>query len=62
MAGTAVAKTEDLDGFKLRLEGGGWLMFRASGTEPVLRVYAEADTRARAEALVQWGADWVAAG
>lgn len=59
VARTAVASTEDLDGFKLRLTGGGWLMFRASGTEPVLRIYSEASTRERAEALVQWGVDWV---
>lgn len=31
---------EDLDGFKYILPE-GWLMFRASGTEPVLRVYAQ---------------------
>lgn len=33
------------DGCKLYLHG-GWVMFRASGTEPIVRVYAEADSEA----------------
>ncbi|MGO9642878.1 MAG: phosphoglucomutase/phosphomannomutase family protein [Candidatus Acidiferrales bacterium] len=36
-----VTRREDLDGIKLYLGEIGWLMLRASGTEPVLRVYAE---------------------
>ena len=43
-----VAGTEGLDGLKLNLEKGGevaaWVLFRASGTEPLLRVYCEAPT------------------
>jgi phosphomannomutase len=54
VAGQAVARTETLDGVKLRLAD-GWLMFRPSGTEPVLRIYAEAASRERAEALVAAG-------
>ncbi|HLA64500.1 MAG TPA: phosphoglucomutase/phosphomannomutase family protein [Rhodothermales bacterium] len=52
--GRPVEKVEDLDGYKFRVDG-GWVMFRASGTEPVLRIYAEAKTRAEAEALVRDG-------
>ena len=52
--GQPVVKTETLDGFKFRVEG-GWLLFRASGTEPVLRVYAEAASQEAADALVAWG-------
>jgi phosphomannomutase len=37
-----VVRTEDLDGFKFFFEDGTWVMIRPSGTEPVLRVYAEA--------------------
>jgi phosphomannomutase len=36
-----VARRENLDGIKLYLEGTGWVMLRASGTEPMLRVYSE---------------------
>ncbi len=54
VAGEAVERVETLDGFKFRL-GDGWLMFRPSGTEPVLRVYAEASSQDRADALVAEG-------
>jgi phosphomannomutase len=37
-----VVKAEDLDGYKYFLDNGGWLLIRASGTEPVLRIYAQA--------------------
>ena len=36
-----VARREDLDGIKLYLGDIGWVMLRASGTEPMLRVYSE---------------------
>ena len=36
-----VARREDLDGIKLYLDETGWVMLRASGTEPMLRVYSE---------------------
>jgi len=36
-----VGRREDLDGIKLYLGETGWLMLRASGTEPMLRVYSE---------------------
>ena len=37
----SVARREDLDGIKLYLDEVGWVMLRASGTEPMLRVYSE---------------------
>jgi phosphomannomutase len=37
-----VARTETIDGYKYHLDDNRWIMIRASGTEPVLRVYAEA--------------------
>lgn len=39
-----VEKFEDLDGFKYHFENEQWLLIRASGTEPVLRIYAESGT------------------
>ncbi len=39
-----VQKVEDLDGFKYTFDENRWLMIRPSGTEPVLRTYAEAPT------------------
>lgn len=43
IAGLKVIKTEMLDGVKLRLSH-GWLLLRASGTEPLLRLYCELDS------------------
>jgi phosphomannomutase len=40
-----VSRIEDLDGYKYFFENGDWLMIRASGTEPVLRTYAESNSR-----------------
>ena len=40
-----VSRIEDLDGFKYFFENGDWMMIRASGTEPVLRLYAESSTK-----------------
>ena len=42
IAGIRVERVSTLDGLKLYLHGGSWLLVRASGTEPVVRLYAEA--------------------
>lgn len=48
-----IEKTEDLDGYKFHLGNGEWVMIRASGTEPVLRVYSESSSQEKAEAILQ---------
>lgn len=58
-----IEKVEDLDGFKFHLNDSSvshseasakeWVMIRASGTEPVLRVYSESSTQDKAEAILQ---------
>jgi len=50
--GHAVDRVETLDGFK-HVTANGWLLIRPSGTEPVLRVYSEAESPEAAEALVK---------
>ncbi|MFZ4544803.1 MAG: phosphoglucomutase/phosphomannomutase family protein [Saprospiraceae bacterium] len=47
-----VSQFESVDGFKFTFERGKWVMFRASGTEPVLRVYAQAPTQEEAIAIL----------
>jgi phosphomannomutase len=44
-----------VDGFKRIYEDHAWLLFRKSGTEPVIRVYSDAPTPARAEELAAAG-------
>lgn len=44
----AVSRVETIDGIKYHLENGGWIMLRASGTEPVLRIYAEGNSKEEA--------------
>jgi phosphomannomutase len=48
-----VARREDLDGIKLYLEGTGWVMLRASGTEPMLRVYSETRSAAATRKILE---------
>lgn len=43
-----VVKVETIDGIKFHLDNGGWMMLRASGTEPVLRIYAEGNSKEEA--------------
>jgi len=47
-----IEKIEDLDGYKFHLGNGEWVMIRASGTEPVLRVYSESQTEEKANAIL----------
>jgi phosphomannomutase len=48
----AVRQVETIDGFKFHFDNDQWLMIRASGTEPVLRCYAESDTLENARAIL----------
>ncbi|WP_423750974.1 phosphoglucomutase/phosphomannomutase family protein [Salinirarus marinus] len=59
VAGREVAEVVTLDGFKLLLADGSWLLVRPSGTEPKLRVYAEAESEKRVGALLEAGRELV---
>jgi phosphomannomutase len=43
---------ETIDGYKFHLGNGEWVMIRASGTEPVLRVYSESNTDENASKIL----------
>ncbi|CAN5118335.1 phosphoglucomutase/phosphomannomutase family protein [soil metagenome] len=47
-----VKRMDDLDGWKYFIDEDSWIMIRASGTEPVLRTYAEAATSEEAIAIL----------
>jgi alpha-D-glucose phosphate-specific phosphoglucomutase len=55
LGGERVVDVKTLDGVKYGLSDRSWLLVRPSGTEPVLRVYAEARDSAMVEQLVSYG-------
>jgi len=55
ISGVSIETIQTLDGIKYYLADGSWLLIRPSGTEPVLRVYAEAPNDERVKALLGFG-------
>jgi alpha-D-glucose phosphate-specific phosphoglucomutase len=55
LVGVPLAKMNDSDGVKYIAKDDSWLMFRTSGTEPIIRVYSEAATSARVKNLLEYG-------
>jgi phosphomannomutase len=55
LAGYDVTGVETMDGAKLAFNDESWLLFRQSGTEPALRIYAEATSVAKMNALLEEG-------
>ncbi len=58
LAGQAVTRVQPLstnDGFKFFIADGSWLLVRASGTEPLIRVYTEATSPEVREAIIAAG-------
>lgn len=53
--GVKVVKLDTTDGFRFILADTTWLLIRFSGTEPVLRIYAESNSPARVERLLELG-------
>jgi phosphomannomutase len=61
VAGRPVTDVDRRDGLRLGLDD-GFLMLRGSGTEPVLRIYAEAGSATALRARLSTGARWLGAG
>lgn len=55
LADQVVIDVSDLDGVKFLLEDASWLLIRPSGTEPVLRIYAESRTHEQVQRLLREG-------
>lgn len=55
IAGAPIARLVETDGLKYVLDDGSWLLIRPSGTEPVLRLYAEARSTERVGELLARG-------
>ncbi|MBI1277217.1 MAG: phosphoglucomutase/phosphomannomutase family protein [Anaerolineaceae bacterium] len=57
VGGESIVKVETLDGVKFYLADHSWLLIRPSGTEPLLRIYAEARTADMRDALLKMGSE-----
>lgn len=57
-----VVSVSHLDGTKILLENDNWALLRFSGTEPVLRMTAEADTQGKAQEILDWLRGFATAG
>ena len=53
--GRKIAETLTFDGLKIIFENDEWLLLRPSGTEPLLRIYAETATKKDTQALLDFG-------
>lgn len=58
IAGKSVTDCLAIDGYKLRLDDDSWLLIRFSGTEPLLRLYAEGLTDKAVHENLTWAKEW----
>ena len=58
LAGITIVKSDDIDGRRLIFDN-AWLVSRFSGTEPLLRIYAEADQPEKVTALLDAAVDYL---
>jgi alpha-D-glucose phosphate-specific phosphoglucomutase len=59
LLGRTVKSIDRTDGAKFAFEDGSWMLLRLSGTEPLLRLYVEAETPAASAKLVREATDWI---
>ena len=55
IAGAKVTRVDTTDGFRFFLGDESWLLIRFSGTEPLVRIYSEAESLERARVLLDEG-------
>ena len=56
--GSEIKSLLQFDGLKLILDSGHWLLMRPSGTEPLMRIYAESDSDKRTSELLELAKKW----
>ncbi|HEX2712774.1 MAG TPA: hypothetical protein VHM88_11195, partial [Candidatus Acidoferrales bacterium] len=57
--GRRVKRSDRTDGLKLIFDDDSWVLLRLSGTEPLLRVYTEADSPTAASQLAEETQAWI---
>ncbi len=55
IGGLKVTDLVTVDGYQFKLEDGGWMLIRFSGTEPIMRVYCETTHADKVQAILQDG-------
>ncbi|HKO62654.1 MAG TPA: phosphoglucomutase/phosphomannomutase family protein [Pyrinomonadaceae bacterium] len=55
IGGRKIKQTNRMDGVKFIFADGSWLLMRPSGTEPVVRIYAESESAKDLEVLLEQG-------
>jgi phosphoglucomutase len=59
LIGRKVVSVDRTDGAKFVFGDGSWMLLRLSGTEPLLRLYVEAESEAATSKLVKEASDWI---
>ena len=59
ICGYPVSEIIKLDGIKFRFDYNFWLLFRFSGTEPLMRIYCEATSEEKLNNLLGWGKEFI---
>lgn len=62
LLGRKVVSTDRTDGAKFVFEDGSWMLVRLSGTEPIVRLYVEAESAAATAKLTRDASDWILKG
>ncbi|MDQ3129760.1 MAG: phosphoglucomutase/phosphomannomutase family protein [Acidobacteriota bacterium] len=59
IGGRKIEKINRMDGVKFIFEDGSWMLMRPSGTEPLVRIYAETETTKELEVLLEQGRSYL---
>jgi len=59
LLGRKIKSIDRTDGAKFAFEDGSWMLLRLSGTEPLLRLYVEAETPAASAKVAREATDWI---
>ena len=59
ICGYNVINVSNIDGIKLRMDNNFWLLFRFSGTEPLLRLYCEAKSENDLNEVLEWSQKYI---
>jgi phosphoglucomutase len=59
IAGRKVENINRIDGVKFLFGGGAWMLMRPSGTEPLVRIYAESDSKQDVDRLIEAGKQYL---